>query len=108
MDSNLLKGNLDLILLSILEGSAMYGLEISKQAQVGTGGYFDLRVGSLYPALHRLEQSGAIEGEFRPAPRGGAPVKYYWLTEGGRRELARKRREFEVFSAHLQSLGQPS
>ena len=84
MDSNLLKGHLDLILLAILERGAMYGLEISKQAQTDTDGYFDLRVGSLYPALHRLEQAGAVEGEFRPAPRGGAPVKYYWLTEAAR------------------------
>ena len=105
MDSNLLKGHLDLILLAILEGGEMYGLEISKQAQVDTGGYFDLRVGSLYPALHRLEQSGAVNGEFRPAPRGGAPVKYYWLTDEGRGLLKRKREDFQIFSAHLQALG---
>ena len=105
MGPNLLKGHLDLILLSILEGGAMYGLEISKQAQVETGGYFDLRVGSLYPALHRLEQAGAVKGEFRPAPRGGTPVKYYWLTEDGRGLLARKREDFRTFSAHLQALG---
>ncbi|ULH17311.1 PadR family transcriptional regulator (plasmid) [Deinococcus sp. KNUC1210] len=108
MDSNLLKGHLDLILLAILEGGPMYGLEISKQAQTETGGYFELRVGSLYPALHRLEQSGAVQGEFRSAPRGGAPVKYYWLTEDGIRQLARKREEFSTFSRHLQSLGSSS
>ncbi|THF71618.1 PadR family transcriptional regulator [Deinococcus sp. Arct2-2] len=107
MEPNLLKGHLDLILLAILEGGPMYGLEISKQAQVDTDGYFDLRVGSLYPALHRLELAGAIDGEFRPAPRGGAPVKTYWLTDDGRTLLARKRQEFRTFSTHLQALGRP-
>ncbi|AWN22203.1 PadR family transcriptional regulator [Deinococcus irradiatisoli] len=105
MEPNLLKGHLDLILLAILESGPMYGLEISKQAQQETDGYFDLRVGSLYPALHRLEQAGWISGEFRPAPRGGAPVKYYWLTDEGRGNLKRKREEFRVFSSYIQALG---
>jgi len=105
MDPNLLKGHLDLILLSILETGPMYGLEVSKQAQTETNGYFELRVGSLYPALHRLEQAGWISGEFRPAPRGGAPVKYYWLTEEGQGHLKRKREEFRVFSSYIQALG---
>lgn len=101
---NLLRGHLDLILLSILRGEPKYGLEISKLAQERTGGYFDLRVGSLYPALHRLEKAGFIAGTFRDAPRGGSPVKVYALTEEGGRELEVRRREFEVFSRHLGEL----
>ena len=103
-DGNLIRGHLDLILLSILRGEPKYGLEISKQAQERTGGYFDLRVGSLYPALHRLEKAGFIRGEFRDAPRGGSPVKVYALTDSGERELDARRREFEVFSGNLGQL----
>lgn len=103
-DSNLIRGHLDLILLSILHGNPKYGLEISKEAQERTGGYFDLRVGSLYPALHRLEKAGFIRGEFRDGPRGGSPVKVYALTEEGERELEARRREFERFSAQLGQL----
>lgn len=50
MEPNLLKGNLDLILLSILENGQKYGLEITKEANTRTQGYFDLNAGSLYPA----------------------------------------------------------
>lgn len=103
-DSNLIRGHLDLILLSILRGEPKYGLEISKQAQERTNGYFDLRVGSLYPALHRLEKAGFIRGEFQSAPRGGSPVKVYALTDEGGRELDARRTEFEVFSRNLGQL----
>ncbi|MFC4455102.1 PadR family transcriptional regulator [Deinococcus sonorensis] len=105
-DSNLIRGHLDLILLSILKGEPKYGLEISKLAQERTGGYFDLRVGSLYPALHRLEKQGFVHGEFQPAPRSGSPVKVYALTESGERELHARRREFEVFTQQLGKLWQ--
>lgn len=100
-DPNLLRGHLDLILLSIIRGEPKYGLEISKEAQARTDGYFDLRVGSLYPALHRLEKAGFVRGEFQNAPRGGAPVKVYSLTESGERELAARKRDFETFSAQI-------
>jgi PadR family transcriptional regulator, regulatory protein PadR len=104
MDANLLKGNLDLILLSILEDGEMYGLEITKEAQARTNGYFSFSVGSLYPALHRLEQQGFIRGEFKPAPRGGAPVKFYALTQTGTGALASKREDFNEFGNALRSL----
>lgn len=104
MDANLLKGHLDLILLSILEDGEKYGLEISKEAQSRTDGYFDFRVGSLYPALHRLEQAGWLHSEFRAAPRGGAPVKYYRLTESGAQELSSKREQFKEFTRHVEAL----
>ncbi|THF86455.1 PadR family transcriptional regulator [Deinococcus sp. KSM4-11] len=101
MDPNLLKGHLDLILLAIIDGDPKYGLEISKEAQLRTDGYFDLKVGSLYPALHRLELAGWLTGEFQPAPRGGAPVKYYQLTDSGVRALHDKRGQFEAFSRQI-------
>lgn len=103
-DSNLIKGHLDLILLAIIEGQPKYGLEISKEAQDRTGGYFDLKVGSLYPALHRLEQAGWLTGECQPSPKGGAPVKYYRLTDDGQRALNHKREQFAAFTNHVQSL----
>ena len=105
-DANLLRGHLDLILLSIIQGQPKYGLEISKQAQERTGGYFDLKVGSLYPALHRLEKAGFVRGEFRSAPRSGSPVKVYALTESGGKELEARRREFETFTRQLGKLWQ--
>jgi DNA-binding PadR family transcriptional regulator len=104
MDANQLKGHLDLILLSMLEGTEMYGLEITKAVQERTDGLFTFSVGSLYPALHRLERAGFITGEFRDAPRGGSPVKYYRLSDSGGRELQVRKREFKTFSDAVQGL----
>ncbi|AZI44080.1 PadR family transcriptional regulator [Deinococcus psychrotolerans] len=105
-DANLLRGHLDLILLSIIQGQPKYGLEISKQAQERTDGYFDLKVGSLYPALHRLEKAGFVRGEFQSAPRSGSPVKVYALTESGGQELEARRQEFKTFTQQLGKLWQ--
>ncbi|GGO26668.1 PadR family transcriptional regulator [Deinococcus humi] len=103
-DANLLRGHLDLILLSIIQGTPKYGLEISKLAQDATNGYFDLKVGSLYPALHRLEKAGFVRSEFKSGPRSGNQVKAYTLTESGGRELATRRADFETFTQQLSKL----
>lgn len=102
--ANLLKGNLELILLSILQDEPKYGLEIVKEAASRTAGYFDFKEGSLYPALHRLTQAGLLEAEFAYLPRGGAPVRFYRITETGRKVLERKRREFEEFTQAVEAL----
>jgi len=102
--ANLLKGNLELILLSILQDEPKYGLEIIKEASSRTGGYFDFKEGSLYPALHRLTEAKLLEAEFSYLPRGGAPVRFYRITQAGRKVLAQKREEFEQFSRAVESL----
>ena len=108
MEPNLLKGNLDLILLSILEGGQKYGLEITKEANTQTQGYFDLNAGSLYPALHRLERAGWVHSESRPPPRGGPSVRYYQLTPAGQQALIDKRRAYATFDDALRALWRPS
>ena len=104
IDANLLKGNLDLILLAILEPSEMYGLEITKEVLERTDGYFALKEGTLYPALHRLEKAGFIAGSFKYLPRGGSPVKFYSLTSTGIKELEARRKAFRSFTSAVQSL----
>lgn len=103
--SNLLKGNLELILLSILEREPKYGLEIIKEAQARTEGYFAFKEGSLYPALHRLTEAGYLEAEFRYLPRGGAPVRFYRITKAGLQLLDGRRAEFERFVQAVRKLG---
>ena len=101
MDSNLLKGNLELILLGILEDGEMYGLEISKATNARTDGLFSVSVGSLYPALHKLEASGFVSSVERTPPRGGAKVRYYQMTEEGGKLLEAKRKQYLTFDGAM-------
>ncbi|QFP76170.1 PadR family transcriptional regulator [Deinococcus sp. AJ005] len=101
MDVNLFKGNLDLILLSVLEREGGYGQDIAKRVDALTDGQIRLNAGSLYPALHRLERAGFLQTQHA---RGGPPVKTYLLTELGRTELLRRREGYAAFDRVLRSL----
>ena len=104
MEPNLFKGNLDLIVLSVLSGGERYGLEIGKEVDARSGGYLTLNAGSLYPALHRLEKHGWVVAEEKPPPRGGPMVRYYTLTPAGRGELQRRREAYRTFDEALRTL----
>ncbi|GHG32353.1 PadR family transcriptional regulator [Deinococcus indicus] len=92
-DGNLLRGTLDFLLLASLEHGPLYGLRIIQDVQQRTGGHFNFKEGTLYPALHRLEKRNLIQGETRPSDTGGPPRKYYHLTPTGQTELTRQREE---------------
>ncbi len=104
MDANLLKGNLELILLTILSDAEMYGLEIIEEANTRTSGYFEFKEGSVYPALHRLTKQGFLEASFKPSPRGNMPSRYYALTKQGKTALQTKQLEFDQFAAAVRGL----
>ncbi len=104
MDAQQLKGHLDLLLLASLEHGSRYGGQIIADVQAATGGYFHLREGTLYPALHRLEKAGWIAGEFQVLPRGGSPVKVYTLTPGGQEELKAQRERYERFNSAVRGI----
>lgn len=104
MDANLLKGNLELILLTILSDAEMYGLEIIEEANTRTDGYFEFKEGSVYPALHRLTKQGFLEASFKPSPRGNMPSRYYALTKRGKTALVSKQLEFDQFAAAVRGL----
>lgn len=104
MDLNLLRGNLDLILLSVLEREAGYGQDIAKRVNALTDGDIRLNAGSLYPALHRLESAGYLQASSAVPARGGPPVKTYALTHAGRAELQRRRESYRSFDEALRRL----
>ena len=104
MNPDLLRGNLDLILLTLLEQQPLYGFAIIQAARDRTGGYFDFKEGSLYPALHRLEKQGFIAGDFQVLPRGGSPVKVYTLTPSGKQELRAQRERYERFTGAVRGI----
>ena len=91
--TELLKGTLDLLILKTLDLEPRHGLGVSDRIAQITGGTFAVKPGSLFPALHRLEQNGFISGEWTQSPEGRR-VKAYRLTALGRRHLAAERREW--------------
>lgn len=87
----LLKGTLDLLILRTLALGAMHGSAIADRIAQITHGAFQIKAGSLFPALHRLEQEGWIEGEWRESAEGRR-VRSYVLTRQGRRQLAAEKK----------------
>ena len=83
----LVKGTLDLLVLRTLELQPLHGVAIAERIFQTTQGTFQIKAGSLFPALHRLEQDGWIEGAWE-TPAQGRRIKSYRLTRDGRRHLA--------------------
>ncbi len=102
-DPDLVRGTLSTILLQTISHGPMYGYQICKTVDARTEGYFELREGSLYPALHRLERDGLLQS-FWEQTDGGRRRKYYRLTDAGAKALAQKRREWGRFSAAVESV----
>lgn len=106
MNPDLLRGNLDLILLTILERQPLYGFAIIQEAKARTEGYFDFKEGSLYPALHRLQKEGLLASQLGEIGRNGKPRKYYAITDKGRQQLTEKREAFADFTHAVTRLAQ--
>jgi transcriptional regulator len=87
--SDLLQGTLDLLILKTIAREPLHGWGIAKRIQALSGDVLSVGQGSLYPALHRLEQQGWIEAEWRDSELGRA-AKFYSLTRYGRKQLERE------------------
>jgi transcriptional regulator len=85
--AELLKGTLDLLIMRTLDLRAMHGSAISDRIAQVTNGTFQVKAGSLFPALHRMEQEGWIRGDWVESAEGRR-VRSYTLTPSGRRQLA--------------------
>ena len=84
--TEVVKGTLDLMILRTLELQPMHGAAIAERIEQITGGTFQVKAGSLFPALHRLEQQGWISGEWTQSS-DARRVKSYVLTATGRKKL---------------------
>lgn len=100
-DPDLIRGTLNTILLEVISRRPMYGYEICKAVNTKTEGYFDLREGSLYPALHRLERDGLLRSYWEQTDTGRRR-KYYQITDSGSEVLHRKRAEWRAFSGAVE------
>src|SRR5918994_7749750 len=90
----LLKGTLDLLILRTLALRPMHGSAIAERISQVTRGAFQVKAGSLFPALHRLEQEGWIEGEWQESA-DKRRVKTYTLTRAGLRQLRQERQTWD-------------
>ena len=98
IDTQFLKGSISLLLLHLLSRGELYGYEILQEASRRSANAFDLKEGTVYPALHQLEKKGQIKSEWRTAENGRSR-KYYSLTAKGKKTA----REYEKQWQHLTS-----
>jgi DNA-binding PadR family transcriptional regulator len=98
MDTELFKGTLSLLILSMLSRRPMYGYELAATVHQFTNGTFTFREGSLYPSLHKLQAEGLLTGKWEDGPSNDGPGRkrrYYHITSKGRAALADKRRSWD-------------
>src|SRR5262249_13495448 len=100
--TTLLQGTLDVLILKVLTLEPMHGLGISRWIAQVTGGTFQVKPGSLFPALHRMEEAGwlsSVWGESENSRR----AKFYSLTKAGRRQLKDETDQWARISAAMAS-----
>lgn len=100
---DLLQGTLDLLILKTLALEPRHGWGIAQRIQQISKEVLQVQQGSLYPALHRLEQQGWIEAEWR-ASENNRRAKYYSLTRAGRKQLELETANWERLSAAIRQI----
>ena len=103
IDRELKRGTLEMILLRLLSERPMYGYELISTLEKRAGPQFQLKEGTLYPVLYRLEDARLIEAEWQTVERG-VPRKYYRLTEAGAGQLEALVGEWLEFVATVNDL----
>lgn len=95
--TNLLQGTLDLLILKTLALGELHGLGISRRIQQVTHGAFQVKPGSLFPALHRMEEAGWLAASWGES-ENKRRARYYRLTRSGQRQLENETREWARIS----------
>jgi PadR family transcriptional regulator PadR len=95
--TNLLQGTLDLLIFKTLALGQMHGLGIANRIGQITNGTFQVKPGSLFPALHRMEEAGWLSSSWGES-ENNRRAKYYALTAAGKRRFQTETREWETIS----------
>ena len=98
--NDLVQGTLDILILRIVALEPKHGWAIAKRIQQVSREVLQVQQGSLYPALHRLEQNGWIKASWGET-EGGRKAKFYSLTRAGRSHLERERAQWERLSSAI-------
>jgi len=102
MKADTLRGQLELVVLAALRDGPQHGYAIIKELRERSGGDFDVLEGTLYPALHRLEQAGLVKSRWATA--AGRRRRVYELTRRGTKALAEQERDWRSFVRTLDSV----
>src|SRR5438105_15003702 len=99
---NLLQGTLDLLILKALALGEMHGLGISRRVTQITNGTFQVKPGSLFPALHRMEHAGWLASSWGESDNNRR-AKYYHLTSAGKRQMEAETTQWRRISLAIAS-----
>ena len=102
----LLKGSTETLILSLLAGQSMYGYQLLREMDKRSSGYFRLKEGTLYPALHRLAKVGLVRSEWAESPNGQLR-RYYHVTQVGHEKLRSMLREWDLFTKAVSLISAP-
>jgi PadR family transcriptional regulator PadR len=106
-NTSLLQGTLDVLILKVLTLQPMHGLGISRRIAQVTGGTFQVKPGSLFPALHRMEEAGWLASTWGES-ENSRRAKFYQLTKAGRRQLKEETNQWaRIADAMASALGSP-
>ena len=98
--SDLIQGTLDVLILKSLATEPRHGWAIAKRIEAASGDVLQIKQGSLYPALHRLESQGLLRAEWGENETG-REAKFYSLTKAGRAQLEVELTQWERLSAAI-------
>ncbi|WP_421383872.1 PadR family transcriptional regulator [Bacillus salacetis] len=95
MNKELMKGSIDILLLSLISKKDMYGYEMVKKLKESSGDLYNMSEGTLYPALKRLEKNEWVTSYWNETDKGSRR-KYYRITERGVAELSAKLKDWQA------------
>jgi transcriptional regulator len=101
--SELLQGTLDMLIMKALQLEPMHGFGLSQRLKQMSADVFQVEMGSLYPALVRLEKQGWVKGEWGVSD-ANRKARYYSLTAAGRRQLEEEKTQWELLSSTINAM----
>ncbi|MBM7838958.1 DNA-binding PadR family transcriptional regulator [Alkalihalobacillus xiaoxiensis] len=103
MDKEMMKGSIDFLLLSLIGAQDLYGYEMTKKLKALSEENYSMSEGTLYPALKRMEKKDWISSYWNDTT--GARRKYYTITDSGKTELERKKKDWSTLNKLIQRTG---
>jgi PadR family transcriptional regulator PadR len=101
--AELLQGTLDMLILKALQLEPMHGFGLSQRLKQMSADVFQVEMGSIYPALVRLEKEGWIKGEW-DVSENNRKARYYAVTAAGRKQLEQEKTQWELLSATINAM----